>query len=312
MTVENDYLVFANSSTNIETQTSYAAYAALAAGETADTIASSARFNKAMRQGTSIAAMIAAFAVQQSGLPMVDNGSIAGLLTAFTAAVQGRWIGTQRFAANGTYTANPLARFILVEAVGGGGGSGGTQACSNMQNAVSGGGQAGSFARAQFTSGFTGGIAVTLGLGGTGGGAGNNNGNQGGTTTFGSLISAPGGAGGTKGSAQTTASGAIIATGLAQTVVCTVTGASDIQINTIGAAAAPGASSLLIQAGAGGSSIYGNQPPGGTLKNDTQSNPAIAGAYPGCGATGGSNNTDTSNLAGAAGANGYVVVYEFG
>jgi hypothetical protein len=89
MTIENDYLVFANTSSNIESQSTYAADAALPAGETADTVASSSRYNKVARQATSIAAMIAAFVVQQGGLSMVDNGSITANLANFIQTLSG-------------------------------------------------------------------------------------------------------------------------------------------------------------------------------------------------------------------------------
>src|ERR1044072_7947149 len=108
----------------------------------------------------------------------------------------GRLIGVQRFTANGTYTSTAGAPSIIIVAVAGGGGSGGCAAQAAGNGCAGGGGGAGSYAMARFTSGFTGGISVTVGAAGAGGASGANVGGTGGVTSVGTLVSCPGGVGG--------------------------------------------------------------------------------------------------------------------
>jgi hypothetical protein len=123
--------------------------------------------------------------------PFVGGGALA----------KGRLINIQTFTTNGTYWSAPGASSVIIEAAGGGGSGGGTAATGSNQGAVSSGGGAGSIAVARFTSGFTGGLAVTVGAGGAAPASGQNNGNLGGTTAVGSLVSCPGGPGGVGGQA---------------------------------------------------------------------------------------------------------------
>lgn len=103
-------------------------------------------------------------------------------------------IGVQTISAAGTttYTPTPGTRYVVVEMVGAGGGGGGSDATTSGQVCIGMGGGAGAFARGRFYVDFSG-IAVTVGRGGTGGGQAGANG---GTTSFGPLMSAPGGIGG--------------------------------------------------------------------------------------------------------------------
>ena len=117
----------------------------------------------------------------------------------WVSATSGRFLGFQTFAASGIYNpSSALVWFIVVEGVGGGGAGGGTVATTTGQCSASAGGNAGSYARAVITSGFSG-ATVTLGAGGiaASGAAGGN----GGTTSFGSLLTIPGGTGGVVGNA---------------------------------------------------------------------------------------------------------------
>lgn len=111
----------------------------------------------------------------------------------------GRKINVQIFTSSGTYTPTPGTTSVEVEVQGGGGGGGGSGATSSSQFAVAGGGGSGAYAKSRLTSGFTGGIAVTVGAGGAGGPAGNNVGSSGGTSSFGALISCQGGPPGANG-----------------------------------------------------------------------------------------------------------------
>ncbi len=90
MSVENDFLIFANNATNIETQANYLTDPALINGVSSG-IASSAQFNKVTRQATTGMALIAAFIQQQ--LPnqtVIDNGAagLSALVASFTNALE--------------------------------------------------------------------------------------------------------------------------------------------------------------------------------------------------------------------------------
>lgn len=125
-------------------------------------------------------------------LDLITNGAV------------GRLMGPpKRFTSSGTYTPTAGTKFIIVEQVGGGGGGGGVPATSSTAYTASAGGGAGAYASGIFTSGFSG-VTVTIGAGGTGGPAGANTGGNGGTTSFGSLLIAPGGVGGGPGVAGMT------------------------------------------------------------------------------------------------------------
>lgn len=107
----------------------------------------------------------------------------------------GRLIGVQIFntAGTSTYTPTPGTASVVVEVQGGGGAGGGAPATAAGQGSLGSGGGAGAFGSSRLTSGFSG-VTVTVGAGGTGnsGAAGGN----GGTSSFGALVSAPGGNGG--------------------------------------------------------------------------------------------------------------------
>lgn len=107
----------------------------------------------------------------------------------------------QVFTSSGTFT--PSAALLAnggqcyVEAIGGGG-SGGVQTTSSAAPASACGGDAGAYICGLVT--VSGAVTVTIGAGGTAvsrsGFTDNANGNAGGNTTFGALLTAPGGAGG--------------------------------------------------------------------------------------------------------------------
>lgn len=87
MTAENDFLTFAAASNaNVLTQSQYAALSALGSGFSAG-IAQSAAVNKALRQSSIMAAVIASFIVSETGQPAIDDGTTATLLQNFTAAI---------------------------------------------------------------------------------------------------------------------------------------------------------------------------------------------------------------------------------
>lgn len=135
-----------------------------------------------------------------------DNGQ---LLKAINGLIErggsGRLIGIQTFSAVGTatYTPTPGTKFVTVRLIGGGAGGAGAAATSASQFAVGGGGGGGAYSEGRFTIAQIGASqVVTIGAGGAGGNVGN--GGPGGTSSFGLLMTCPGGSAGT--SQVTTAS----------------------------------------------------------------------------------------------------------
>jgi hypothetical protein len=133
----------------------------------------------------------------------IEQGNLPSLYSqeASTAKIPGRLLGVRKFTQSGTYTPTPGTTSIIVEAVGGGGGGGGCAAPASGQGAVGGAGTSATYSKSRFTSGFYGGVSVTIGAGGKGGAAGANAGLNGGSTSFGTLLAAAGGAGGARGPA---------------------------------------------------------------------------------------------------------------
>ncbi len=240
------------------------------------------------------------------------NGITAGQMQTL---LQNGLVNVQTFDVSGTYFPTANTSLVIVETVGGGGASGSCASNNSSGNSVGGGGQAGSYVKALFTSGFTGGIAITIGAGGAPAAAGNNPGGNGGTTSFGSLISCPGGYGGSGGASHNIA--AVFSAGTAggnNSTLPTVTGAAaEIVPPSIGNPGGTGIafSGGLIQGGLGGSSPFGVTPAGGTVASPSAVNPAVAATNPGCGASGPSSNTSATSAAGAVGAKGRVVIWEY-
>lgn len=115
--------------------------------------------------------------------------------------ISGRLLNIVKMTASGTYTPSAGTKSIIVEAIGGGGASGNITATAASQNAVSAAGSNGGYAKARYTSGFSS-VAVSIGTGGIVNGNGGGNGGNGGATTFGSLMTCPGGNGSTVGIAN--------------------------------------------------------------------------------------------------------------
>lgn len=221
-------------------------------------------------------------------LGLVTNGNV------------GRLINIQRFTSSGTYTPTPGTKSIIVKAIGGGGAGGGAIATSTGVSAGS-GGSSGSYAEARYTTGFNS-VPVTIGLGGTSvvGGKGG----DGGTTSFGALLSCPGGGGGPVGSASNTTisytsqgspGGAPTGSGL---IVATKgqPGQNGVSVGTVG----------IGIGGIGSQSKFG----GGGPQNVNNNNPAAAQSF---GAGGGAtcNAPYQSAHSGGDGAPGVVIIEEY-
>lgn len=216
----------------------------------------------------------------------------------------GSLIGVQKFTSSGTYTPTPGTNSIIVEGVAGGGGGGGCPATTGTQQSSSGGGQSGTYGLARFTSGFSGGLAVTIGSAGTGGATGSNAGVAGGATSLGSIFILPGGPGGLAGLASTSTIGLFPNTSTPTTI--TVSGGT--LLKSLGPTTGDPAivlSLTVLRSGGGGDSPFGR---GGQV-----SVAPLAGQNASGNGAGGSGAAQTSSNAGQPGGNGtagVLVIYE--
>lgn len=217
----------------------------------------------------------------------------AGVITA------GRLLNVRVITATGTYTPTVGTQSVVVEVQGGGGGGGSSGATGAGQLAAGAGGNGGSYAKSRFTAAFSG-VTVTVGAAGTGGTAGGNGG-TGGTSSFGALVSAPGGAGGTGSPAVAPPAitppppNSAIASGGNMFNASSQTGSMGLMSSTSYALSGAGAGSVF---GAGPSGT--NSPAGG----------GVASNY-GCGGAGGLTGASSGANSGGVGAQGVVIIWEF-
>ena len=133
--------------------------------------------------------------IEEAGITL-SSASNNQLLAAVKGLVgPGRLLNVQVFYNSGIYTATTGSKKVIVEMVGGGAGSAGSRAAGSGQVAIGGAGGAGSYAKGSFTQNFNG-VQVTVGAKGAGGTVSGPYASDGGTSSFGSLISAAGGAAG--------------------------------------------------------------------------------------------------------------------
>ncbi len=193
----------------------------------------------------------------------------------------GTLLNVQTFTSSGIYTPTVGAEYIIVEATGGGGGSGGIPS-SVGGISVSGGGAPGTYGRGRYAGPVS--TVVTIGAGGAGGAAGANVGNPGTTTSFGALLTCPGGTGSGIGQFSSTTQFVAGATGS----VGTTSGANITTSYDVGGTIS-GSSASQTATGARTASVLG-----------------IYGAgAAGAGAAGG------GAASGIAGQNGIIIVYEY-
>jgi hypothetical protein len=192
----------------------------------------------------------------------------------------------------------PWLRAVMVYAQGGGGGGGGAAATGAGELSIGGGGRGGSFGRRMIAvATLPASVTVTIGAGGVGGSG--SNGGVGGSTTFGSLLTAPGGGGGDKQGPTT-----ILQTAQAGDAG-TVSSTGDI--NTAGGAGGPGigvyaASTNGVQGGQGGDSFFGSG--GGSINSGAGNDGVLFGG----GGGGAARKESLSAADGGDGASGIVVV----
>lgn len=215
-------------------------------------------------------------------------------------------VKVQVFTASGTYTPTAGMKTTVIECVGGGGAGGGASGAVGFILAGQGGG-GGAYARTYVTAAQVGASqTVTIGAGGTPGSAGANAGGAGGDTSVGSLCVGKGGAGGGY------VTNAVIASVTNGGSASSSTG--DVKID--GSDGVAGWDALASgedhrPTSIGGASYFG----GATafMLNAGTKTAGTAGKNYGGGGTGGFTygTTGGSTVAGAAGANGLVVVTEY-
>lgn len=218
-------------------------------------------------------------------------------------ANKGRLIRTVVLTSGSSHTTSPGCNTLLarLQAAGGAGGGGATGVGQGGQG---GGGSAGGYAEKLYAVSPDTAYTYAIGTGGTAGTAGNNPGNAGGDTTF------------TDGVTTVTAFGGLGGTGMAagSTTLHSLGGASPA-VSTNGdlnAGGMPGGSSTRSSgtvgvSGIGGSCLFGAG--GNGLITQGTGNTATVGY--GGGGGGGNCLNNGGNVAGGAGANGVIVVYEF-
>lgn len=114
----NEYLEFARgTSPHVESQSSYSADSDRQTGQDVNTVASNTLYNKALRQCSAIAAMIAQFVVN-AGMDMLDAATQSTLVANFTAAINDlidTAISSLGNAVNKTVTNNSLTYIASVD-----------------------------------------------------------------------------------------------------------------------------------------------------------------------------------------------------
>lgn len=273
---QNDFKPFAiGSGANVTSQADWEALSALAIGFQSGK-ASSAEVNKALRQGSTIASILAQFISEQTNEDVLDDGNTDNLLSQLKASLGGRLLSVKSFTASGTYTKTPGTSHVRVKVWGAGGGGANT----STSGQAAGGGCGGGYAEGYYDTSEITTLTVTVGSGGAGVAAGiTGTGGTGGASSFGSIISATGGTGSTPSSAGGVGSGG----------------------NIINFSANPSQGTLTLGvAGLGGASFSSSTAaPHTTIKGDD-------GSFPGGGGAGGNN-----AYASGKGAPGYVVIEEY-
>jgi hypothetical protein len=210
----------------------------------------------------------------------------------------GRLIGIQVFSTPGTftYTQTPGTNKVIAEVQAAGGAGGGAPATGAGVSSLGAPGGAGSYAKSLLTSGFSG-VTITVGAGGIGviGSAGNN----GGPSSFGALISCPGGRGGL------------------------TAGPSSVLYDTSSLnSSAPSGGNIVSSVGSSGANIISISPtnivggnPGASLfgagSKIVLGTAGAASVSPGAGGGGTSNTPSLPAFPGGAGAPGVVIIWEY-
>lgn len=299
----NDFIPVApGPGANVLTQTAYTASSAASTGYQSG-VAPSAGVNKSLRQGTTMAAVLAQFIVDTTSQNAVDDGTTATLVTNLKTALKGRLLTTTLFTSNGTWTPNALTKLIRARMSGGGGAGGSAQVNGAGTSSTGGGGAAGAFLEAIFSSGITSPLAITIGAAGVAASGGT--GGSGGATSLGTIATAPGGPGGAV--TQTATSTAFILAGGGGTgSVATVVGAVWAILNN---GQSGGVGTIYSGSPVGG---FGGCNPFGTGPQNNNGTNGSAGTGYGSGGSGGSNGPNGVVVkTGGNGTAGFVEIEEY-
>ncbi|CAM7148762.1 TPA: hypothetical protein NR743_004379 [Klebsiella pneumoniae] len=301
----NDFKPFAvGNNANVIPQADYLALAALISGFSSGK-ASSAQVNKAIRQATVMASVLAQFISDSANVDVLDNGNVAAILlnlkNGMTAVTPGRLLNVQVVTSSALITKSEGAKKWRIRALGAGAGSSAAPATGAGEVSISGGGGAGAYAEGTYDVSALTSVSVTIGSGGVGGTAGSLYGGDGGTTSVGALISAPGGKAGLPAGPASPPFQPVANTNSNSPTGWNTVGTSGpgtdpaVAVSTSYAAGSRGADSQL---GVGGSVPAINTP-------------ANTGGGYGSGASGCSNGPSQSAKAGASGRDGIVIIEEY-
>jgi hypothetical protein len=215
-------------------------------------------------------------------------------------AVGGGLLGVQVFGASSTYVPTPGTGRVRVTAIGGGGAGGGVGVASSGNVSLGAPGGAGTVAQGLYTAAQVGAsLAVTVGVGGAP--ASGSMGGSGGSTSFGALLTCPGGPGGGVSSdtpsPNLNANGSVSSSAIG-TVLWQALGGSDGFSFALSASGGAG--------GPGGRSWFGIGTPPVAFNGA-----AVAGVSPGAGGSGIAIGSGVGPFPGGAGAAGLVLIEEF-
>ncbi|WP_154948308.1 glycine-rich domain-containing protein [Klebsiella grimontii] len=297
----NDFKAFATgNSANVISQADYLALAALVSGFSSGK-ASSAQVNKALRQATVMANVLAQFIADSANVDVLDDGNTAAILSNLKNSMPGRLLDVRVVTSSELITKSAGAKKWRIRALGAGAGSSAAPATAAGQVSISNGGGAGAYAEGIYDVSALSSATVTIGSGGVGGTAISPNGGDGGTTSVGTLISAPGGKAGLPAGPANPPFQPVANTNSNSPTGWNIIGTSGsgseaaVAVSTSYAAGSRGANSQL---GVGGSVPAINTP-------------ANTGGGYGSGASGCSNGVSQSLNPGASGRYGVVIIEEY-
>ncbi|HCQ8827889.1 TPA: hypothetical protein OMI77_004103 [Klebsiella pneumoniae] len=297
----NDFKAFATgNSANVISQADYLALAALVSGFSSGK-ASSSQVNKALRQATVMANVLAQFIADSANVDVLDDGNTAAILSNLKNSMPGRLLGVQVVTSSALITKSAGAKKWRIRALGAGAGSSAAPATDAGQVSISNGGGGGAYAEGIYDVSALSSATVTIGSGGVGGTAISPYGGDGGTTSVGTLISAPGGKAGLPAGPAIPPFQPVANTNSNSPTGWNIIGTSGsgseaaVAVSTSYAAGSRGANSQL---GVGGSVPAINTP-------------ANTGGGYGSGASGCSNGVSQSLKPGASGRDGIVIIEEY-